>query len=57
MEIILLIILCILTYCVGKYAGEKEMLENIKRYIKYSRNWNEFMEKLSVDLNEYNIGE
>ena len=57
MKIILLIILCILIYAVGKYAGEKEMLEKTKRHIKYSRDWNEFMEKLSVDLNEYNIGE
>ena len=57
MKTILLIILCILVYSVGKYAGEKETLENIKAHMKYSKSWNEFKEKFSVYLNEYNIGE
>lgn len=57
MKIILLIILCLLIYGVGKCSGEKEMLINIKRYIKESKNWNEVMEKLSVHFKEYDIGE
>ena len=57
MKVILLIILLILIYKVGKNAGEIETLEKIKKYIKQSRNWNEFMEKLSVDLNKYDIEE
>lgn len=57
MKIILLIILCIFIYAVGNDSGERETVKRIKKYIKESKDWNEFMEKFSIDLNKYNIGE
>lgn len=54
-KIILIILLCWLFYVVGKLTGEIETLEKIKNYIKESKNWNEFMEKISADFNENNI--
>lgn len=57
MKIILLIILAALGYMAGYFTAEEKMLIKIKEYIKESKDWNEFMEKLSVDLNEWNIGE
>ena len=57
MKIILLIILCIFIYAVGNDAGERETIKRIKKYIKESKDWNEIMEKFSVDWNKYNIGE
>ena len=53
MEIIILILILMLGYM----YGERSTIKKIKTYIKESKDWNEFMEKLSVDLNEYNIGE
>lgn len=53
MKIIVLILMLILGYM----YGERSTLTKVKKYIKDSKDWNEFMEKLSVDLNEYNIGE
>ena len=57
MKIILTIILAILGYIVGYFTAEEKTLIKIKTYIKKSKDWNEFMEKLSVDFNEWNIGE
>ena len=54
-KIILIILLFWLFYVVGKLTGEIETLEKIKNYIKESKNWNEFMEKISADFNENNI--
>ncbi len=53
MKIILLILILVLGYM----YGERSTLTKIKTYIKESKDWNEFMEKLSVDLKEWNIGE
>lgn len=53
MKIILLILILVLGYM----YGERSTLTKIKKYIKESKDWNEFMEKLSVDLNEWNIGD
>ena len=51
------IILLILMLMLGYMCGERKMLVKIKKYIKGSKDWNEFMEKLSVDFNEWNIGD
>lgn len=56
-KVILIILLCICVYEAGKMQGEKETLERVKNYIKISKNWNEFMEKISVELNQYNFKE
>lgn len=53
MEIIILILILMLGYM----YGERSILIKMRKYIKESKDWNEFMEKLSVDLNEWNIGE
>ena len=55
MEIILLILLLILIYKVGKLNGEKETFTKVKRYITISNNWNEFLEKISKDWNEWEV--
>lgn len=52
-----MILLCICVYESGKMQGEKETLERVKNYIKISKNWNEFMEKISVDFMQYNFKE
>ena len=56
-KIILIILLCICVYFAGEMQGEKDTLERVKNYIKMSKNWNEFMEKISVELNQYNFKE
>ena len=55
MKVILITILCWLFYVVGKLTGEIKTLEKIKNLIKESKDWNEFMERLSVDFNKNNI--
>lgn len=55
MEAGLLFLLMILLYKVGENIGITGTLERIKKYIKQSKDWNEFMEKLSVDFNKYDI--
>lgn len=42
MKIILLIFLLILIYEAGKMSGEKETFLKVKKYIKISRDWNEW---------------
>lgn len=56
-KIVLIIILCICLYEAGKMQGEKETLERVRRYIKTSVNWDKFMEKISVEFNQYNFKE
>jgi hypothetical protein len=51
----LLFILMVLMYKVGENIGTEGTLKRIKTYIKKSKNWDEFMEKLSVDFNKYDI--
>lgn len=55
MDILLLILLLILIYKVGKLNGEKETFTKVKRYITISNNWNEFLEKISKDWNEWEV--
>lgn len=56
-KVVLIIIFCICLYEAGKMQGEKETLKRVKRYIKTSVNWDEFMEKISVEFNQYNFKE
>jgi hypothetical protein len=55
MKAILLFLLMVLMYKVGENIGTEGTLERIKKYIKQSKNWDEFMEKISVDFNKYDI--
>lgn len=54
-EIILLFILGICLYEVGKAAGEKQTFETIRDYIKGSKDWDEVLKKLTKDWEEYDI--
>lgn len=56
-KVILVIIFCICLYEAGKMQGKKETLERVRRYIKTSVNWDKFMEKISVEFNQYNFKE
>lgn len=56
MEEILLFILFICFYVVGKEKGKEENTKLIKQYIEQSKDWNEFLEKFSVMWRE-NIGD
>lgn len=56
-KIILIILLAMFSYALGADNSKRETLEKIKYYIKRSKDWNEFMEILSVEFNRYNIGE
>lgn len=56
-KIVLIIIFCICLYEAGKMQGEKETLERVRRYIKTSKTWDKFMEKISVEFNQYNFKE
>ena len=51
----LLFLVMVLLFKAGEYIGKLATLEKIKMYIKKSKDWNEFMEKLSVDFNNYDI--
>lgn len=55
-KIILIILLVGFSYTVGADDGEKRTLTRIRDYIKQSKDWNEFTEKLSVDFIKNNIG-
>lgn len=54
---ILIILLCVCVFAAGTMQGEKDTLERVRKYIKTSKNWNEFMEKISVEFNQYNFKE
>ena len=55
MKVIFIILLVGFSYTVGANDGEKRALTRIRDYIKQSKDWNEFTEKLSVDFNRNNI--
>ena len=55
MKVILIILLVSFSYTVGADDSERRTLTRVKNYIKASKNWNEFMEKISVDFNRNNI--
>lgn len=54
-KIILIIITVGFSYTVGADDSERRTLTRVKSYIKVSKNWDEFMEMLSVDFNKNNI--
>lgn len=56
-KVILIILLCVCVFEAGVMQGEKDTLERVKDYIKTSKNWDEFMEKISVEFNQYNFKE
>lgn len=56
-KVVLIILLCVCVYMAGMMQGEKETLERVRRYIKTSVNWDKFMEKISVEFNQYNFKE
>ena len=56
-KVVLIILLCVCVFEAGVMQGEKDTLERVKDYIKTSKNWDEFMEKISVEFNQYNFKE
>lgn len=54
-KIILIILMVGFSYTVGADDGERRTLTRVKNYIKVSKDWDEFMEMLSVDFNKNNI--
>ncbi len=54
-KIILIVLMVGFSYTVGADDGERRTLTRVKSYIKISKNWDEFMEMLSVDFNKNNI--
>lgn len=54
-KIILIILTVGFSYTVGADNSERRTLTRVKSYIKVSKNWDEFMEMLSVDFNKNNI--
>ena len=54
-KIILIILLFACIYEAGKIRGEKETLETIKEYLKQAKDWDKFMEKISIDFNRNDI--
>lgn len=56
-KIVLIIALCICVYLAGKMQGEKEALERVRKYIKTSKTWDKFMEKISTEFNQDNFKE
>ncbi len=56
-KVVLIILLCVCVYMAGMMQGEKDTLERVRRYIKTSVNWDKFMEKISVEFNQYNFKE
>lgn len=54
-KIILIILMVGFSYTVGADDGKRRTLTRVKNYIKISKDWDEFMEMLSVDFNKNNI--
>ena len=54
-KIILIILMVGFSYTLGADDSERRTLTRIRDYIKQSKDWNEFTEKLSVDFNRNNI--
>ena len=52
-KVILIILLCVCVFEAGVMQGEKDTLERVMDYIKKAKNWDEFMEKISVEFNQY----
>ena len=56
MKLVLLFILCLCFYTVGRLKGETETTKLIKQYIEQSKDWNEFLKKYSI-LYKDNVGD
>ena len=56
-KVILIILLCVCVFEAGVMQGEKDTLERVMDYIKKAKNWDEFMEKISIEFNQYNFKE
>ncbi|MCI7206448.1 MAG: hypothetical protein MSA15_10730 [Clostridium sp.] len=56
-KVVLIILLCVCVFEAGVMQGEKDTLERVMDYIKKAKNWDEFMEKISVEFNQYNFKE
>ena len=56
-KVILIILVCVCVFEAGVMQGEKDTLERVKDYIKTSKNWDEFMEKISIEFLQYNFKE
>lgn len=56
-KVILIILLCVCVFEAGVMQGEKDTIERVKDYIKTSKNWDEFMEKISIEFLQYNFKE
>lgn len=54
-RIILIVLMVGFSYTVGADDGERRTLTRVKSYIEISKDWDEFMEMLSVDFNKNNI--
>ena len=54
-KIILIELMVGFSYTVGADDSERRTLTRVRDYIKQPKNWNEFMEMLSVDFNRNNI--
>ena len=54
-KIILIVLMVGFSYTVGADDGERRTLTRVKSYIEISKDWDEFMEMLSVDFNKNNI--
>lgn len=54
-KIILIILMVGFSYTVGADDGKRRTLTRVRSYIKISKDWDEFMEMLSVDFNKNNI--
>ena len=54
-KIILIILMVGFSYTLGADDSERRTLTRIRDYIKQSKDWNEYTEKLSVDFNRNNI--
>lgn len=54
-KIILIVLMVGFLYTVGADDGKRRTLTRVKSYIKISKDWDEFMEMLSVDFNKNNI--
>ena len=56
-KVVLIILLCVCVFEAGVMQGEKDTLERVMDYIKKAKNWDDFMEKISVEFNQYNFKE
>ncbi len=54
-KIILIFILAILMFYVGESQGEMKISKKVKEYIEESKDWNEFLVKMSMEWKDKGI--